>query len=154
MASPSSAPRLGYSLTPNLVYHNHLMHEINACVSAKRSEGSQESWLTRQGYNVNDFAVVTFNAPPDRPPTFKYEVLGQLSLLNHQHYCERHGYAFVSTAEIDRSRPACWAKLPALIAALQVHEWVLWADSDTLVFNPEVQLQAFCDPAFDLVVQN
>src|SRR5262249_28040833 len=37
--------------------------------------------------------------------------------------------------------------------ALHNHEWVLWADSDTLIFNAEVRLEHFCDPRYDLVVQ-
>ena len=49
-------------------------------------------------------------------------------------------------------RPACWAKIPAVLDAFERSEWVLWADSDTLVMNPERGLEEFCDPAFDLVV--
>src|SRR6202043_206655 len=33
------------------------------------------------------------------------------------------------------------------------HEWVLWADSDTLVFDHTQGLETFCDPRYDLIVQ-
>lgn len=102
----------------------------------------------------HDFAVVTFNVVPPNPRTFKYDVLGSLSLVNHRRYCERHGYDFVDTVQVDPSRPACWAKLPLVAEALRDHQWVLWADSDTLIFNPTIRLEEFVDPGYDLIVQN
>lgn len=98
-------------------------------------------------------AVVTFNEVPDSPLTFKYDVLGTLSLRNHRQYCEAHGYTFISESAIDRSRPVCWSKLSAVYEALQTHEWVLWADSDTLIFDMAARLEDFCDSRYDLVVQ-
>ena len=101
-----------------------------------------------------DVAVVTFNDVPAINPTFKYEVLGHLALENRRQYCERHGYSFFSQVPIARDRPACWAKIPAILEAFKTHQWVLWADSDTLVFNSALAVDDLCDPAYDLVFQS
>ncbi|HTW82919.1 MAG TPA: hypothetical protein VMD91_02485 [Candidatus Sulfotelmatobacter sp.] len=99
-------------------------------------------------------AVITFNDVPAHNPTFKYEVLGRLAIENRRRYCARHGYDFIETVPVAPDRPACWAKLPALLAALESYPWVLWADSDALIFAPERRLEPLCDPAYDLIVQS
>jgi hypothetical protein len=98
-------------------------------------------------------AVITFNDVPAINHSFKYDVLGNMALENRRQYCEMHGYDFISEVPIARDRPACWAKIPAILAAFETHEWVLWADSDTLVIDRTRKLESFCDPACDLVVQ-
>ena len=55
---------------------------------------------------------------------------------------------------IARDRPACWAKIPALLDALETHTWVLWADSDAIVFAEGRRIEDLCDPDYDLVVQS
>lgn len=99
-------------------------------------------------------AVLTFNSVPARNPTWKYERLGRMAMENRRQYCARHGYTFVEEMPAPGDRPACWAKIPALLAALETHEWALWADSDTLVFEPDRRLEPWCDPGYDLVVQS
>ncbi len=103
---------------------------------------------------TSPIAVVTFNTVPQVNLTFKYETLGRMSIENHRRYCERHGYHFISEVPVAADRPACWAKIPALLAALETHPWVLWADSDTLVFAHDQRLEDMCDPHYDLVVQS
>lgn len=97
-------------------------------------------------------AVITFNDVPASNPTFKYDRLGQLAIENRRRYCARHGYRFVSEVPVARDRPACWAKIPAMLDAFEHHQWVLWADSDTLVFEPARGLEELCDPAYELIV--
>ena len=99
-------------------------------------------------------AVITFNDIPPRNPTFKYLVLGQLALENRRSWCGRHGYDLIETVPIARDRPACWAKIPAILAAFETHDWVLWADSDTLVAEPDARIEPFLDPGRDMVVQS
>lgn len=101
----------------------------------------------------HQIAVVSFNVVPRRNATFKYERLGPMAIENHRQYCARHGYAYYEDTPDIGDRPACWAKIPALLRALEVHPWVLWADSDALVFDPSVRLESFCDPSHELVVQ-
>jgi hypothetical protein len=103
---------------------------------------------------MHDIAVITFNDVPSINHTYKYERLGCMALENRRRYCQRHGYQFVCDVPIAAGRPACWAKIPALLEALDTHAWVLWADSDTLVFNHACPLESFCDPDYDLVVQS
>jgi hypothetical protein len=99
-------------------------------------------------------ALITFNHVPSTNHTFKYERLGQMALENRRLYCERQDYRLISDVPVAPDRPACWAKIPALLKALEIHAWVLWADSDTLIFDHSCRLERFCDPAYDLVVQS
>ena len=99
-------------------------------------------------------AVVTFNEIPKVNHTFKYEMLGPMAIENHGQYCERHGYRFIHDVPVARDRPACWAKIPALLAALDTHQWALWADSDTLIADQQQRLDALCDDNFDLIMQS
>ena len=99
-------------------------------------------------------AVITFNNIPENDWMFKYERLGQMAIENRRQYCQRHGYTFIYDVEIPTDRPACWAKIPAILQAFEDHEWVLWADSDTLIFDKSRRLEGFCDENFDLIVQS
>lgn len=99
-------------------------------------------------------AIITFNDIPSNNDMFKYERLGMMALENRRLYCERHGYTFIKDVDIAKDRPACWAKIPAILKAFEQHEWVLWADSDTLIFDHARPLEDFCDPKFDLIVQS
>jgi galactosyl transferase GMA12/MNN10 family len=105
-------------------------------------------------FRPDDIAVITFNDVPQVNLTFKYEVLGRMAIDNRRRYCERHGYRFICEAPIVRDRPACWAKIPTLLAALETHPWAMWADSDTLVFAQEQRIDEMCDPDYDLIVQS
>jgi hypothetical protein len=97
-------------------------------------------------------AVITFNAIPAANHTFKYDRLGRMAIENRRIYCERQGYRFISEVPIAADRPACWAKIPAILEAFAEHRWVLWADSDALVFDLDRRLEDFCDPSYDMVV--
>ena len=101
-----------------------------------------------------DVALITFNDIPKINYTLKYEVLGRMAMENRRRYCERHGYDFIHDVTIASDRPACWAKIPALIAALQSHQWALWADSDTLVTNYQHSFDSLFDNDYDLIVQS
>lgn len=98
-------------------------------------------------------AVITFNDVPAVNHTFKYDWLGRMAIADRDRYCARHGYDFVSEVPIAPDRPACWAKIPAILNAFQTHEWVLWADSDALVVNRDQAVEVFCDPTYDLIMQ-
>jgi galactosyl transferase GMA12/MNN10 family len=101
-----------------------------------------------------DLAVITFNHVPSINHTFKYERLGGIALENRRRYCEDQEYRLISDVPGVPDRPACWAKIPAILQALETHAWVVWADSDTLVMDRSCRLERFCDPAYDLVVQS
>lgn len=99
-------------------------------------------------------AVITINDIPAVNPTAKYEVLGRMAVEDRRRFCARHRYDFTHECPIDRSRPACWAKIPAILNALATHDWVLWADSDVLSNAPHRSIEPLCDPAYDLIVQS
>ena len=99
-------------------------------------------------------AVITYNHIPATNTTYKYLRLGPIALQNRRRYCDRHGYRFIHDVPVAAVRPACWAKIPALLQALETHSWVLWADSDALIFNQSCRLEKFCDSRFDLVFQS
>jgi hypothetical protein len=99
-------------------------------------------------------AVITFNEVPAINYTFKYDRLGRMAVENRRRYCERQGYPFICDVSVARDRPACWAKIPAILKAFETHSWVLWADSDTLIFDQARRLEELCDPDYDMVVQS
>jgi hypothetical protein len=99
-------------------------------------------------------AVITFNDIPAINYTFKYNRLGRMALKNRRLYCERHGYRFIDDVPVARDRPSCWAKIPAILKAFETNPWVLWADSDALVFDHSRPVDQLCDPEFDMVVQS
>lgn len=98
-----------------------------------------------------DLAVATFNVVPAVNHTKKYDVLGPLALVNRRMWCQRHGYRLFETVEERQDRPVCWEKFPVLREALEIHEWVLWADSDALVLDLDLKAESFCDPDFDII---
>jgi hypothetical protein len=99
-------------------------------------------------------AVLTYNVVPENDQMLKYERLGEMAVENRRLYCERHGYTFIDEVAVPDDRPVCWAKIPAILQALENHEWVLWADSDTLILDRSRRLEDFCDTTRDLVVQS
>ncbi|CTQ56372.1 galactosyl transferase GMA12/MNN10 family protein [Roseibium album] len=105
-------------------------------------------------YSSEDIAVITYNVVPQSRLMFKYERLGEMAVENRRQYCKSHGYNFIDTVEIPNDRPACWAKIPAILKAFETHQWVLWADSDTLIFDPSRRLEEFLVSDHHLIVQS
>jgi hypothetical protein len=102
----------------------------------------------------HDIAVITFNAVPGVNPTLKYERLGRMAVENRAIYCARHGYRLIHQVELVPDRPACWSKIPAMLQALEDHDWVCWADSDAIVIDHARGLEQFCLDGYDMVVQS
>lgn len=98
-------------------------------------------------------AVVSFNHCPPGHATLKYEVLGAIAGVALARYCHRHGYALHNNLPGLNQRQACWAKIPALLAALQDHPVAVWVDSDAVVVNPGLRLEDFLTDGDDLVFQ-
>ena len=107
-----------------------------------------------RSHNEPGIAIITFNDIPAINYTFKYDRLGRMAIENRRRYSEQHSYRFISDVSVARDRPACWAKIPAILNAFEANPWVLWADSDTLIFNHARRLEELCDPRYDLVVQS
>ena len=113
--------------------------------------------LARSFSTPPSIALVTFNDVPDPDDTLKYRRLGPMAIESHRRYARHHGYEFIDEVVIDRRRPACWAKIPALLDAFDRCEWVVWADADTLIVDRDRRLESFLAevrPHHQLVVQS
>ncbi|NJN05605.1 MAG: hypothetical protein HC814_03335 [Rhodobacteraceae bacterium] len=97
--------------------------------------------------------MATFNRVPAVNPSWKYERLGPMALENHRQYCVRHGIDFLSEAPETRGMPHCWGKFEVLLDALDRYEWVIWADSDTLILDPTLIPSAYLAEDADLLSQ-
>lgn len=139
---------------PSLAFHAVDLKLCSRPYPKAPSETPSEAPSEAPSVSSPRIAVITFNDVPAINPTYKYEVLGRMAIENRRQYCARHGYTFISDVPIQRDRPACWAKIPAIQDALRNHDWVAWADSDALVIEPGRPLESFCDPRFDFITQS
>lgn len=75
-------------------------------------------------------ALVTFGVADHEP-------LLALALPSFERFADLHGYELeVATFPTVIRRPHSWWKVPALLAALDRHEEVLWIDSDMVIIAP------------------
>jgi hypothetical protein len=71
-----------------------------------------------------------------------------------QEYCRRFGYDFIHFDQpLDHTRPMPWSKIPAVLQVLPRYDWVLWHDTDAVMWNPYSvrELVADCGDAFMIV---
>ncbi|MGP9819077.1 hypothetical protein ACTZWW_03590 [Salinarimonas sp. NSM] len=99
-------------------------------------------------------AIVTGNVVPADAAGLKYARLGPIGVAAARAYAARQGYAFRDTLPDVRPRPACWAKIPALLAALETHEWAVWVDADAVALAPARDLADVLDGDADVVAQD
>ncbi|WP_029031723.1 hypothetical protein [Salinarimonas rosea] len=99
-------------------------------------------------------AIVTGNAPPEDSAGLKYTRLGPIGIAAARAYATRHGYGFSGTLPDVGVRPACWAKIPALLAALESHDWAVWVDSDAVALAPARDLAPLLATDADIVAQD
>ncbi|HAA12666.1 MAG TPA: hypothetical protein DCE41_13620 [Cytophagales bacterium] len=102
---------------------------------------------------MENIALVSYNDIPSPNPTYKYDRLGEMSLCRNLHYCQRHGYTYLTGLNADPDSHPCWQKIPAILAALEQHDWVCWVDSDVLIEDMSIPLSRFTDAKFDLITQ-
>jgi hypothetical protein len=81
-----------------------------------------------------------------------YTPVGAISAPNKLEYCMRHNYAYVcERIPTVTERPAAWHKLDMIRRHLPYFDWVMWNDADTLIMNPEIELEDLLDPAYRIV---
>ncbi|WBO21384.1 hypothetical protein [Sphingomonas abietis] len=102
--------------------------------------------------NPGDVALVTFNAVPRHQESLKYARLGAIGVAATRAFAARHGHHFYGTMPDVGDRPACWAKIPALRAALRHHRWAIWVDADAVALHPASVLPLL-DTDADLVCE-
>jgi|GEM_PF-6702361 len=63
-------------------------------------------------------------------------------------YCQKQGYSFyVYRESLDRNGSPNWSKSQALLNHIDNHDYIVWMDSDTLIFNPEKKLESIIEKA-------
>eukprot|EP01094_Clydonella_sp_ATCC50884_P021983 TRINITY_DN4953_c0_g1_i1.p1 TRINITY_DN4953_c0_g1~~TRINITY_DN4953_c0_g1_i1.p1 ORF type:complete len:510 (+),score=120.87 TRINITY_DN4953_c0_g1_i1:168-1532(+) len=79
--------------------------------------------------------------------------LGPMSKENKEEYGRKHGYdVMVNTSTIVRDRKSSWAKVKMAEWHLPKYDWLFWADTDTLIMNMDVRLEAFIDDRYDIII--
>lgn len=67
---------------------------------------------------------------------------------NIKDYCEKQGYSFyVYRESLDKNASPNWSKSQALLNHIDDHDYIVWMDSDTLIFNPEKKLESIIEKA-------
>ena len=90
-------------------------------------------------------ALLTFECPPA-----DYR---SLSFPNKEKYCLKHGYDFLSYTERASDRPPSWDKIKYLQKHIDNYDWIFWTDSDSVIVNDDIRLEAFIDTEKDLIIQ-
>lgn len=63
-------------------------------------------------------------------------------------YCEKQGYTFyIYREKLEKESNPNWSKAQALLNHIDDHEYIIWMDSDTLIFNPEKKLESIIEKA-------
>uniref|UniRef100_A0A7N0T524 Uncharacterized protein n=1 Tax=Kalanchoe fedtschenkoi TaxID=63787 RepID=A0A7N0T524_KALFE len=101
-----------------------------------------EQMMVGVGGGRASMVVVTGSQPqPCENPIGDHLLLR--SLKNKVDYCRIHGYdVFYNNVLLQPKMSECWAKLPAIRAAMLSHpeaEWVLWVDADALFTDMEFE---------------
>ena len=106
--------------------HKQPMAEKYSCFNAGKKIGIV-SLYTKE---ISDYAVYSENSIKE--------------------YALKNGYTFhVYRDSIDKNSHPNWSKPQALLNHIDDHEWIVWMDSDTLIFNDERKLESIisqCTP--------
>ncbi|KVH96013.1 galactomannan galactosyltransferase 1-like [Cynara cardunculus var. scolymus] len=88
------------------------------------------------------FIVTGSRSTPCKSPTGDHFLLR--FYRNKVDYCRIHGYdIFYNNVLLDPKMPSCWAKIPAVRAAMLAHpeaEWIWWLDEDAAFTDMEYKL--------------
>lgn len=81
-----------------------------------------------------------------------YDAIGKYAHLNKQAYAKKHGYdVYTYTENLDKNRKPYWSKIIALRKHLADYDWLFWLDSDALIMNDSIKLEAMIDDTFDFI---
>lgn len=81
-------------------------------------------------------AFVTLWDGPD------YDEMESLVEHNKRRYCSKHGFDYiVFDSSLDRTRHTYWSKIKAVQKVLGGYDWVIWHDTDAVVWNDQVDLR-------------
>ena len=74
-----------------------------------------------------------------------YAVCSEMSVRD---YCLKQGYTFYVYREpLEKNASANWSKAKAILNHIDDHEYIVWMDSDTLIFNTEKKFESIIEKA-------
>lgn len=75
---------------------------------------------------------------------------------NKRRYCVKHGFDYiVYDSTLDVTRPTNWSKIKAVQAVLRNYDWVVWHDTDAVLWNDFVDIRHYLQNATkDFIVQS
>ena len=72
--------------------------------------------------------------------------------INHQKYCDKHGYTYVCLEEPINDFHPMWMKPDFILSEFNNnHDYVFWMDGDSFFINMDISLKKFTDLNKDLV---
>lgn len=75
----------------------------------------------------------------------EYAIYSELSIKD---YCKKHGYDFhIYREAIDKNGSANWSKASILLNHIDDYDYIIWMDSDTLIFNSEKRFESIIQKA-------
>lgn len=79
----------------------------------------------------------------------------QLAAHNKRRYCAMHGFEYiVFESTMDKTRHTYWSKILAVQKVLPEYDWVVWHDTDALLWNDSVDIRCFTEAEnVDFLVQ-
>ena len=144
-----------------------LKRKNNACINEKVKEfiNLKNQWANFKNYNFLKY--VSEQLPKERMPENKFSAYntGQkiaiVSLYTKEisdyavhsensikEYCEKQNYTFyIYREKLEKESSPNWSKAQALLNHINDHEYIIWMDSDTLIFNPNKKLEDIINKA-------
>lgn len=96
-----------------------------------------------------DYAIVTIAVGDE------YKEKVRLGTENKAFYCQKHGYDFIYSEELqDPSRDIYWSKIPLMQKTLEnsSYKWVVWMDADTVIMNTDIPLEDLIDDKYEFII--
>jgi len=126
---------------------------------AKEFISLKNQWQNFKDYNF--FNYIAHEIPELKPPENKFDTynanqkIAIVSLYTKEiadyathsensikEYCEKQGYTFyIYREKLEKKSNPNWSKAQALLNHIDDHEYIIWMDSDTLIFNPNKKLE-------------
>ena len=75
----------------------------------------------------------------------EYAIHSEISIKD---YCKKQGYDFhIYRESIDKNSSANWSKASILLKHIDDYDYIVWMDSDTLIFNPNKTFESIIQKA-------
>lgn len=75
--------------------------------------------------------------------------MADLSRNNKKNYCLNHGYDFIEDNDYPNQgegrKASQWYKILSILKYLDMYDYIMWSDIDTLIMNPSIKLESLID---------